>query len=258
MTETKRGLSAAALKRIALVTMLIDHIGAALLETMIFLPQFYEVRFTLYTIDRVLRTIGRAAFPLYIFLLVEGFMHTRSRARYLARLSLFALISEIPFDLAFNAGWSFLATGTVCELSSQNVFWTLAIGFACLCLIEKILPPAAAGKDAATVLRLAGCLAVLAAGAVLAQLLRTDYSWGGVAAIGAAYLMKRIRQERFEIPAMLVPLVILSSLEIAALVDWPLTTCYNGQKGRQKRWLYYLFYPGHLLLLGLVKGLWFR
>ena len=76
------------LKLIAIITMLIDHIAAVLIpsDTMLWL---------------VMRCIGRLAFPIFVFLLVEGFHHTRDVKKYLLRLGAFALISEVPFDLAF-------------------------------------------------------------------------------------------------------------------------------------------------------------
>ena len=78
------GLNGFVLKCIAMVCMLIDHTGAVLF------PQY-----------RILRIIGRIAFPIYCFLLVEGAMHTRDIRKYELRLLGFALVSEIPFDLAF-------------------------------------------------------------------------------------------------------------------------------------------------------------
>ena len=77
------GISADALKWIALLTMLCDHAGAVL--------------FAQYP---VMRLIGRTAFPLFVWLLVEGFFHTSSRKKYLGRMAFFALVSELPFDLA--------------------------------------------------------------------------------------------------------------------------------------------------------------
>ena len=95
------------LKMIAITTMLIDHVGAVLL------PQY-----------PILRIIGRIAFPIFCFLLVEGFMHTHDVIRYMTRIGLFALISEIPFDLLFY--------GRILDGTHQNVFFTLFIGLVML------------------------------------------------------------------------------------------------------------------------------
>ena len=122
MEETKkRGLSGAVLKWIALVTMLIDHIGLTVVYQALIYDRDLWLNDTMMTLYAVLRSVGRLAFPLFCFLLAEGFRHTSSRGKYLLRLAVFALLSEIPFDLAVNS--------RVIEFSSQNVFFTLLLGF---------------------------------------------------------------------------------------------------------------------------------
>lgn len=98
----KRPLTGYHLKLIALITMFIDHIGA------VFFPQL-----------RILRAIGRISFPIYVFLAAEGCRYTSSRWKYMLRLGLFALISELPYDLALHPG---LPLGL---LNRTNVFYTL-------------------------------------------------------------------------------------------------------------------------------------
>ena len=120
MNVKQQGISGYWLKVIAVVSMLIDHTSAVILEQIPGLeaPAFF------------MRIIGRAAFPIYCFLLVEGFYHTRSRAKYAGRLFLFALISEVPFDLAFSRRmWDF---------SSNNVFFTLLFGLLVIWGVEGI------------------------------------------------------------------------------------------------------------------------
>ena len=122
-----RFLDSDALKLIAIVTMLIDHIGAAIL-----LPAGMMAVNTLNSwidIYGLSRSIGRTAFPIFVFLLVEGFFHTHSRKKYFGRLLLFALLSEIPFDMAIY--------GKPVYMGSQNVFWTLVIGFLTIWGIEN-------------------------------------------------------------------------------------------------------------------------
>ena len=101
--------SGTALKTIACITMLVDHIGASCIEAGILTPgldagtlsQDTLSAYPLYRLDMVLRFTGRLAFPLFCFLLVEGFVHTHNVKGYLGRLVLFGLLSEVPFDLAF-------------------------------------------------------------------------------------------------------------------------------------------------------------
>lgn len=125
--KEKKGISGFGIKLIAVVTMFIDHFAAIVLDRyMATLGDIYSGTYIyehtgIYLFYILLRIIGRIAFPIYIFLLIQGFSHTRSKLKYAARLFAFALISEIPFNLAFGyAFWTF---------QYQNVFWTLLAGF---------------------------------------------------------------------------------------------------------------------------------
>ena len=123
----RRTFSGTALKTIACITMLVDHIGASCIEAGILTPgldagtlsQDALSAYPLYRLDMVLRFTGRLAFPLFCFLLVEGFVHTHNVKGYLGRLVLFGLLSEVPFDLAFFR--------TPFFPGAQNVYWTLAL-----------------------------------------------------------------------------------------------------------------------------------
>ena len=113
----KKGISGSTLKIIAMITMLIDHIGAAVCMRMMLAEGFGDlngaaeetikawvtVHADLYSTYYMFRMIGRIAFPIFCFLLVEGFKHTKDAKKYAIRLFAFALISEIPFDLAFQS-----------------------------------------------------------------------------------------------------------------------------------------------------------
>lgn len=115
--SVQKPLTAFHLKLIALVTMIVDHIGAALPISRPLGP--------------LMRNIGRMAFPLYAFFVAEGCRHTRSRERYLLRLGLLALVSEIPFDLAFyNQRIDFL--------NATNIFYTLFLAVACIHIYETL------------------------------------------------------------------------------------------------------------------------
>ncbi len=143
MTETmnleatpQKGLSSFALKWIAIITMFIDHTTAVIWERHLMRLTNPMEQGSAGLIDLFFRGIGRIAFPLFIFLLVQGFMHTRSRSKYVLRLALFAIISDIPFDFAiigesffgFKDGAFTLINDGLCW-RHQNVFFTLTIGF---------------------------------------------------------------------------------------------------------------------------------
>lgn len=139
MRERKKGISGSTVKIVAVVTMLIDHIAAAILTRMVIARGFFVVTQSgnmteiaswmskngvLFFGMMLMRLIGRLGFPIFCFLLVEGFQKTRNVRRYALRLGLFALISEIPFDLAFS--------GRILEFGYQNVYFTLFLGLAAL------------------------------------------------------------------------------------------------------------------------------
>ena len=115
-TQTRPGLSGTALKLAACITMLIDHIGASCIEATYGVA--YRTPPQILQLDRVLRLIGRRAFPIFCFLLVEGFLHTHDVKKYIGRLFLFGLLSEVPFDMAFFK--------TPFHWGNQNVYWALA------------------------------------------------------------------------------------------------------------------------------------
>lgn len=246
------GLSGTALKRIACVSMLLDHIGASCLESGLLAPAgIYGTWLSLppaglsagltavYWADIVLRLAGRIAFPIYCFLLVEGFCHTHDVRRYAVRLAAFAFLSEIPFDAAFF--------GTAFTAQYQNVYFTLALGLFCLILLRRF-----AGEGLPHAL-LQLC-AVLFCGS-LAALLHTDYDFFGVAFIAMLYLLRAKPRLR-------------TVLGCTALV-WEYTAplafipihAYNGARGRCPKWEqygFYAFYPVHLAVLALITNFLLR
>ncbi len=134
METEKKGITGSSIKIIAIVAMLIDHIAAALITRVLIdnglgtldatdptaYASWMSQNGALYGLMMVMRCIGRLGFPIFCFLLVEGFQKTSNRLKYAMRLALFALISEIPFDLAISGTWL--------EFGYQNVFFTLLLG----------------------------------------------------------------------------------------------------------------------------------
>ena len=174
----RKGLSGSALKIIAIVTMLIDHIAATVIIRIL---KFGGYNDGLYQLYRVMRNIGRIAFPIFCFLLVEGFMHTRDREKYALRLGCFAAVSEIPFDLAFN--------GKVLEVGYQNVFFTLLLGLLTMMAYDAVMNQSRWSVWKRTAL---STIAILA-GMFAAEFLSTDYGALGVLCIMVFYLFRRSR-----------------------------------------------------------------
>lgn len=218
------------LKIIAILTMLIDHIGATGVWNVV--VQTGSERWRILYI--VMRQIGRIAFPIFCFLLVEGFIHTHSRKKYLFRLVLFSFLSEIPFDLAFS--------GKLISFSNQNVFFTLSIGMICMMLTEWIQEKEEYNKEKKIVY--AGIVCIV--GMLLAHLLKTDYSEKGIFCIMILYYFRKNRIYQ-------VIAGILSFLwEISAPLAFIPIGMYNGKRGVQMKYFFYFFYPVHLLILALL------
>ena len=97
------------LKMLAVITMLIDHIGAVILE------QSFKMQGDVWHFDLFLRCIGRLAFPLFAFFIVEGFHYTHDRKKYALRLLILALLSEYPFDIAFSGYVDFGYANVICS-----------------------------------------------------------------------------------------------------------------------------------------------
>ncbi len=249
MTETAKtpvrcGLSGTALKCIACITMLIDHIGASCIEAGILMPRLASGTLSsealassqLFLFDRVLRYIGRLAFPIFCFLAVEGFLHTHDVKKYVRRLLLFGLVSEVPFDLAFFR--------TPFSPANQNVYWTLALGVLAMAAIKHFEKPDGSASWQG-LLCAGGC-------AVLAFVCGTDYHAIGVIIICALYLTRADRKRQCIVGA------VLFAFEFTAPLAFVLIWFYNGQRGRCSKAVqtaFYWFYPVHLAVLAMITNL---
>lgn len=235
--KMRLGLSGSTLKIIAMVTMLIDHIGAAvLLRYMLDMQNHiadigtYNQLFILY---RVLRGIGRIAFPIYCFLLVEGFQKTRNLGKYILRLAVFTVIAEVPFDLCF--------TSQPFSPGYQSVMLTLLIGVITMwavSLLERHVHN--------RMLLVLSSAAVIAVGAAAAELMNTDYGYMGVACIMVIYALRRVKW------LQITGGCLVFLWEVWAPIAFIPIAFYNGKRGLKLKYVFYLFYPLHLLILYLI------
>ncbi len=244
MSKPLPSLSSAGLHILAMALMLMDHLWATLLPACAWLT-----------------CAGRLAFPIFAFMAVEGYFYTRSLKKYLLRLLLLAVISEIPFDLMYSGAWLYPV--------HQNVIWTLLIGLLGIHAME------AGRKSKKLWVYALTCAAVIPVGAALSTLCMTDYYAAGVLTLFAFYLFRgrkawclvgqiaALYYINFDLlGGMLYDLNILGAsfvlheqgLALLALIPiW----LYRGQKGYSSkpfRRLCYYFYPAHMLaLFGLMK-----
>lgn len=251
----KRGLPGSVLKWVAIVTMLIDHIGVTLVLGWAKYRHAWGAGIESRTFYYVIRGIGRLGFPLFCFLLAEGFFHTRNRWKYLLRLFVFALISEIPFDLAFNGTWIEFGEqnvfGAWIELGSQNVFFTLTLGLLAIMLWDGLTRGGESCPPWRGLLAIACAVALGAA----AHYMETDYGAMGVALILVMALLRdRPWTRDLAAGGVLAAMIPFGShwIELFGMLAFPLFHLYNGQRGRQSKYFFYVFYPAHLLLLALI------
>lgn len=238
-----RGLSQERLKLIACVTMLIDHIGATLV-----IPTdaaMLSGDTTVAWVHVIMRCIGRVSFPIFCFLLAEGAHYTRDPKKYALRLLLGALLSEIPYDLAFfgKITWD-----------HQNVMLTLLLGFG---TVEVM-------KRTGGVWKLLWVIPFYFA----AEWLRTDYAGEGILLIAMFALVKGVNHEKWVRLAGMALLL----WDNTGMFQWNLGVpiyynrirllsavpilCYDGSKrtySKAVQWAFYLFYPAHITLLLIIK-----
>lgn len=161
------------------------------------------------------------------------------------RMLIFALVSEIPFDLAFTD-----FSGTASCMSYQNVMFTLLFGLALMYLYEELK---ARYLMQPLVFNTLGVILIVGVSAA-AVLLRTDYNYLGILIILVFYLF-RGKKQWIALGMTFVLWMFSERLEFFALTALLPIFCYNGKQGPKVKYLFYVFYPAHLLLLALAAGL---
>lgn len=209
------------LKIIALITMLFDHVGYAI---------FNKFSFMNY--------IGRLSFPLFAFMITEGFTHTKNLRKYFYRLLIFAVISQIPYML-FISNFS--------NVFTLNILFTLTLGLLAITVYDK-------SKN-----KLLGFLFVIIC-ATSADFLHLDYGWFGIAIIFVFYIFKdkKIYMNLFFIIATFINyfynyittfrieylfIILFCTLSLIPI------NLYNEKKGKNTKYFLYFFYPIHLIVL---------
>lgn len=226
------GINSSVLKIIAILLMCVDHFNAAIFH---------------YKVEPML-ILGRIAFPLFAFMVAEGARRTKSREKYMLRLLIFALASEVPFD--------FFVSSSFFDISSQNVFFTLFFGLFSIWCYELL-------KEKG--LKLLGVLPLLVA-CMGATFLNTDYAATGVLCIFLFYVsMETDLPVRFLISAAAIALLSVNiksdkinfvEIELYALMALIPIFLYNGKKGfKMNKYFFYAFYPAHMLIFKLLANI---
>lgn len=218
----------AQLKYIAFLSMLIDHTNNALI-----IPMLNGTGWLLH-LSNLFSILGRIAFPIFIFFIVEGFFKTSSRKRYLITLLAFGMISEVPFDM--------FTSKTFFSPYWNNMMFTLV-----LCLITIWVIDSLKEKISNKIVWHIVSIVVVAICSAVAMALSLDYDYH---AIIVAYLFY-IFYDRPVLGAALGYLSIIK--ELYSFFGFGIVLTYNGERGRQYKWFNYLFYPVHILILGMLR-----
>lgn len=248
--KNKIGLTSSALKLIALVSMIVDHIGAFIVKNYVIKAGFFsqttvdmlndwkQENAFLYYGYHTMRGVGRLAFPIYCFLLVEGFKYTKNRTKYCLRLLIFAIISEIPFDLAFKGVWWYP--------SYQNVFFTLLLGFIGMWSMDVIMKKLS-NEDLWPYIKICLCIVIVALLMGVGYFLKTDYNMYGVMTIMIMYMLRHSVVSESIMGGLV--LCFMSGSEWPVIFAVPLMLLYNGKKGNGPKYLFYLAYPLHIIII---------
>lgn len=207
-----------------------------------------------------LTCIGRVAFPIFAFLLVEGYFHTKSLKRYVGRLLLFAVLSEIPFNLVMG--------GSVIYPFHQNVLWSFLISIGLIHLNEK-----AKGKLWTRLLAAFGSILL---GCILGLITMVDFYHAGVLTVLVFYFFRQRKWWSYVLQFICLAYINIEMLSgftydfelfgqtisfarqgfalLALIPIW----MYRGKQGAHSKllqYMYYAFYPVHLLILWLIGAL---
>ena len=215
------------IKIIACITMVLDHIKYAIPETKGFLTIYF----------------GRLSYPLFAFLITEGYVHTKDLKRYYKRLLIFAILSQLPFMLFRTL---------VGEYLMLNILFTLLLGLVSITIFDKV-------KKKWISIPL--CLSVI----FLGKLLNVDYHWYGVATVFIIYLFRQRKILQF-IGFSLLSFIhyytkgLFYNVSTHILLSYAFTVSsifiiwlYNGKLGKKVKYFFYWFYPIHMLVVYFLK-----
>ncbi len=216
-------MSSSTLKILGCIFMLIDHIGFA------FFPNL-----------PILRIIGRLAFPIFAFQISIGYEKTSNKKKYITRMLIFALASQLPFDLFRHS----IGLDTI----SLNIGFTFFLSLICISLIDNL-------KKKNVLLTLIALISILAT----AYIVDVDYSIFGILLVLIFYLIdinkNFMRLLIFSTISIFIYFLYLNPaiIEFYALISLVLIIFYNEKKGINLKYAFYIFYPLHMLLLFLIK-----
>lgn len=219
------------LKIIALVTMVFDHIKYSIPATDNFITQYF----------------GRISFPLFAFLITEGYIHTKSKSKYIKRLLIFAIISQVPFTLFRTL---------VADKFLLNILFTFLLAILGIIIFDFF-------KNNEQINKIIGYIIIGISFFVIATIgtiIPVDYGWFGIVSVWVFYILK---SSKFATCLGYIALVIIyyytksyplvNSINLISvcftIIPALLILFYNGKEGKKIKYLFYFFYPIHMIIL---------
>ncbi len=234
----KKGLNSNQLKIIAIIAMTIDHTNKILLNPM-----------RIMQLDFIFRIIGRITIPIMCFFISEGYFHTRNKKRYIGRLFIFSIISHFAYCFAFKH--PMIPKNIFFETS---VIWTLLWGLIALCIIKKN--------------KINNVVKILLIFLIFCLCVNSDWGIFAIAAILAFGITRgNIKNQMVSLSIVSLTYMITQFMEnhniyqfiqyFGLFLTIPFLLKYNGERGNCKslKWLFYIYYPLHLVILGIIRNL---
>ncbi len=246
--KTKLQYSSTTLKIIAAVLTLIGTFGVAILQNGILKLDYYSAEtlleafqsdggvFGIATAAIFCMGIANLAVPVYSLLLVEGYKHTSSYSKYLLRVGVLALLAELPYDFAMHGTWFYM--------DAQNPVIAIFLVLLMVYFIDYL----------SSVTGVKGYflkMIIVAAAILWSVMLRVDYGITMVLVTAIFWLLNGNGAFTTFMAAT------VSLMKFPAPFGFIINHFYNGEKGEGNRWIFYIFYPVQLLILGLISGVCF-
>ena len=224
-------LSGNALKILAAIAMLIDHVG------FLFFPQII-----------MLRIIGRLAYPVFAFMIAEGCRYTRNRLHYFLSVFVLGVICQVVYTIAGDGG-------------RMNILITFSLSIVLICLLQN-------ARELDGIHWTLLFLASIGAAYLLQDFIWVDYGFWGIMTPVMVSVFQFRRDSRFafldrhavHVGMLSIGLLMLAyslgDIQIYALLAVPFLLLYSGKRGKWKlKYFFYLFYPLHLALLQIIAWL---
>lgn len=235
---------------IAALAMLVDHVSYLFLpanEPAWFYLTFFDISIPInwYAIGRI---IGRISFPIFAYLVVQGYFKTSNLKKYLLRLAVFAGISEVPYRYVLCK-----IPGTNLYLNQRNIIFTLLLGLITISILDRIKNSSLQEKKVVFNLLSAGVIALFSALLILCHGSYSEFGYAILLMCGFYYCHGNKKAELLMF--ILIVGFLRGGIEFFAILAAPFLWCHNGVQGPRAKYFFYLFYPGHLVVLKLIEFL---